>query len=86
MRKLLKRLSLEILRPFDVIKKEIKSLHVEIRGLRSFDQYFYLMDFFKTGISGVKSVIHRRIKGNTLSLIVKFSGTTDCLFKSFKGE
>ncbi|MBW2609012.1 MAG: hypothetical protein JRC68_01560 [Deltaproteobacteria bacterium] len=64
----------EIIKAIEVGEDEINKIDIEIQGLKSFEQFRMFSDFLKKDIHGVESVIQTRIKSNSISIRVVFSG------------
>ncbi|MDB9822454.1 hypothetical protein OAC89_02010 [Deltaproteobacteria bacterium] len=71
------RMSPSVIKSFEVIEEEINFFEVEIKGLRNLKQLWILTDFLKSDINGVKSVIQKRIKRNSITVSVEFAGDGD---------
>ena len=71
------RLIPEIIKSFEVSEEELNMLTIELRGLKSFSQLKTFRDFLKEDIDGVQSVTQTRIKGNSITILVEFSGKKD---------
>ena len=63
---------------------EVSMIDVELRGLRSLDQLRDFSNFLKNDIDGVKAVVEKRIKANSINLMVEFSGDEDTFFDRVK--
>lgn len=79
------RLSPAIISSFEKIE-EVSLIEVELRGLKSLEQLINFSDFLKEDIEGVKTVIEKSIKGNSINLMVEFSGDEDTFFNRVKGH
>lgn len=79
------RLSPAIISSFEAIE-EVNLIEVELRGLRSLEQLINFSDFLKKDIEGVKSVMEKRIKVNSINLAVEFSGEEDAFFDRVRGH
>jgi hypothetical protein len=79
------RLSPAIISSFEAIE-EVNLIEVELRGLRSLEQLINFSDFLKKDIEGVKSVMEKRIKVNSINLAVEFSGEEDTFFDRVRGH
>jgi hypothetical protein len=79
------RLSPAIISSFEKMD-EVSLIDVELRGLRSLDQLIDFSDFLKKDIDGVKSVVEKRIKADSIDLTVEFSGDEDTFFNRVKGH
>ena len=82
--RLITQLSPEIINSFKAIEEEINLFEVEIRELNSFEQLRILNDFIEGEIIGVKSVMPRRIKRNSITFLIEFSGDKDSFLKKVK--
>ena len=78
------RLSPAIIKSFEEIEREISLFEVEFRGLRSLKQLQILTDSLKSDINGVKSVIQKRIKRNSITVSVEFAGDVDMFLDRVK--
>jgi len=65
---------------------EVITIDVELKGIRSLDQLIDFSDFLKKNIDGVKAVVEKRIKANSINLTVEFSGDEDTFFNRVKGH
>lgn len=71
------RLSPEIIKRFKEQEAIISFFEITLKGLKSFKQLREFEDFLKKDIPGVGLVRLTRVKGNTVSLSVAFSGSKD---------
>lgn len=60
------------------------TVEVELRGLKSFEQFRRFRDFLKDNISGITSITQTRIKGDSMTLLVEFTGKKEMFFKKIK--
>ena len=65
---------------------EVITIDVELKGIRSLDQLIDFSDFLKKNIDGVKAVVEKRIKANSINLTVEFSGDEDTFIDRVKGH
>jgi len=65
---------------------EVSLIDVELRGIRSLDQLIDFSSFLKKDIDGVKEVVEKRIKANSVNLTVEFLGDEATFFDSVKGH
>ena len=72
----------ELIKAIEVREAKINKLEVELKGLKNFEQFKRFRDFLKKDIDGVKSVIQRRIRGTSMSVLVEFSGGSDKFFNT----
>jgi hypothetical protein len=80
------RLTPAIIESFEEAEQEISIIEIELRGLRNFSQLNAFMEFFKSGIEGVESVIQTSVKRNLINLSVVFSGKRDTFFNRVKSH
>ncbi|MFC1534566.1 hypothetical protein ACFLZG_02625 [Thermodesulfobacteriota bacterium] len=71
------RLGPEIIKSFEESEETVNALKIELRGLKSFEQFRTFRDFLKGNFKGVKSVTQTRIKGDSITILVEFSGKKD---------
>lgn len=71
------RLGPEIIKAMKAPVHVITKLEIELRGLKSFEQFRRFRDFLKKEIEGVKSVIQTKISGSSISILVEYSGNRD---------
>jgi len=74
MNRLAPRLVPALLGPGITGRNEIRSLEVELEGLRNFRQCRVFRDFLRSRIKGVRSVVQSRISRDSVSLSVEFEG------------
>ena len=79
------RLSPAIISSFEKIE-EVSLIEVELRGLKSLEQLTNFSDFLKKYIEGVKTVMEKSIKVNSIDLEIEFSGDEDTFFNRIKGH
>jgi hypothetical protein len=77
------RLSPAIISSFEKTDK-VSLIDVELRGIRSLDQLINFSNFLKKDIDGVKAVVEKRIKANSVNLTVEFSGDETTFFYRVK--
>ncbi len=77
------RLSPAIISSFEKTGK-VSLIDVELRGISSLDQLTDFSDFLKNDIDGVKAVVEKRIKANSVNLTVEFSGDETTFFYRVK--
>lgn len=65
---------------------EVIMIDVELRGIRSLDQLIDFSDFLKKKIEGVKAVMEKRIRANSMNLTVEFSGDEETFIDRVKGH
>ncbi len=63
---------------------EVSLIDVDLRGLRSLDQLMDFTNFLKKDIDGVRAVVEKRIRANSINLMVEFSGDEDTFFDRIK--
>jgi len=63
---------------------EVIMIDVELRGIRSLDQLMDFSNFIKKDIDGVKAVVEKRIKANSIDLTIEYSGDEDTFFDRVK--
>jgi hypothetical protein len=71
------RLGPEIIRAIGAPEIGINQLKITLMGLRGLKQFRDFRDFLKKEIPGVKSVRQTRMKGNSISISVEFSGSSE---------
>jgi hypothetical protein len=79
------RLSPAIISSFEKIE-EVSLIEVELRGLKNLEQLTNFSDFLKKYIEGVKTVMEKSIKVNSIDLEIEFSGDEDTFFNRIKGH
>ena len=79
-------LSPAMISSFEKVEEEINLFEIEVTGLKSFEQYGILYDFIEGEIIGVKSVIPRRIKRDSITIMIEFSGNQDSFLTKLKGN
>ncbi|MBN2060560.1 MAG: hypothetical protein JW882_09110 [Deltaproteobacteria bacterium] len=62
---------------FDLNQNAVSKMEIELAGLKSFEQFRRLRDFFLNEIEGVNSVIQTRMRANSITVKVEFMGTED---------
>jgi hypothetical protein len=77
------RLSPVIISSFEKTDK-VSLIDVELRGISSLDQLIDFSNFLKKDIDGVKAVVEKRIKANSVNLTVEFSGDETTFFYRVK--
>jgi hypothetical protein len=68
---------LEMVQSTRLSEPQVTQLAMELRGLRSFDQFRRFKSFLLNNVEGVTSVIQTRISGDSMSILVEFSGKKD---------
>ena len=68
------RLSSAIIRAIEVPEASTDHLDITLKGLKNFRQFRDFRDFLKREIAGVKSVMQTKARGNSISIMVEFSG------------
>jgi len=68
------RLGPEIIRAVERSEPGVSKLKVELRGLKSFEQFRRFREFLLREVEGVTSVIQSRIKGSSITVLVEFLG------------
>ncbi|MBW1805299.1 MAG: hypothetical protein JRJ06_02825 [Deltaproteobacteria bacterium] len=68
------RLGPEIIRAVERTEPGVSKLKVELRGLKSFEQFRRFREFLLREVEGVTSVIQSRIKGSSITVLVEFLG------------
>ena len=79
------KLSTEIIRFFKETEEETNVLEIELRGLKGFDQFRAFKDFLQNKMGGVTSVIQKRLKGDSITVSVEFSGRKDAFVNKLMG-
>ena len=67
----------EITKAFEIERSSIHDMRITLKGLMSFKQFRDFESFIKKDIKGVGLVRQTRVKGNSISISVEFSGTED---------
>ncbi len=63
---------------------EVIMIDVDLRGIKSLNQLMDFSNFLKKDIDGVKAVVEKRIKANSIDLTIEFSGDEDTFFDRVK--
>jgi len=66
-----------IIKAMEPPEESPQQLEIVLKGLRNFQQFRAYRDFLKKEIQGVKSVRQTRIRGDTMTLLVEFTGDRD---------
>jgi hypothetical protein len=66
-----------IIQSIQLHEPQVIQLSMELRELRSFDQFRRFKAFLLNDVEGVTSVVQTRILGNSMSILVEFSGKKD---------
>ena len=74
---IVKRLIPAITKAFEMEKSSIHYMRITLKGLMSFKQFREFEGFIKNDIKGVGLVRQTRVKGNSISISVEFSGAED---------
>jgi hypothetical protein len=82
--RLITQLSPVIINSFKVVEEEINLFEIEVRGLKNFEQLRVFNDFIEGEIIGVKSILPRKIKRNSITLLIEFSGDKDSFLRKVK--
>ncbi|MBN1850545.1 MAG: hypothetical protein JW932_18395 [Deltaproteobacteria bacterium] len=64
----------------------MNTLGIELRGLRNFDQFRRFKTFLLEGIEGVKTVTQTKIAGNSMSILVEYSGKEDLFVEKIRNH
>lgn len=80
------RLSPEIMRYLKENEDIVNTLKVELRGLKSIEQLRIFREFLSRDVGGVKSVVQTRIKGNSITVSIEFTGKKDVFFDKLMGN
>lgn len=76
-RKIATQIGLEIIKSSQMDEPRINQLVIELRGLKNFDQFRKIRTFLLNDIEGVNTVTQTKILGNTMSILVEYSGKQD---------
>ncbi len=79
------RLGPEIIKFFEETEEETNIIDIELRGLKGFDQFRAFRDFLQNKMGGVTSVIQKRIKGDSITVAVEFTGKKDAFINKLMG-
>ena len=67
----------KVMEAFEIAEASKTLMVLTLQGLSSYKQFREFEIFLKNDITGVKSVKKRRIKGNSITVAVEFSGDQD---------
>jgi hypothetical protein len=80
------RLSPLIIGSYDESADETNIFEIELRGLKSFEQFRMFKKFLQEEVPGINSVTQTRIKGNSMTVQVQLSGTREQFLEKIKGN
>lgn len=81
---LITQLSPAMISSFKKAEEEINLFEIELRGLKSFEQLGVFNEFVENEINGVESVMPRKIKRNSITLLIEFSGDRNSFINKVK--
>ncbi len=76
----------QIVKAFGKKDEETNKILITLMDAKSFEEFRLFRNFLDKEVGGIKSAVQSRIKGNSITVSVEFSGTRDAFVNKLKGR